>query len=155
MWLFSSAGEICTVAILAQGTHWAVAVTQAFLYGARFPLHPPISASCPEMMALPWHAEHADGPYVATVRPEASVMTHLQHDLECFQIFLGCLPCFFYNHDLWSWIVAKLHHSIASVIIHLLHNFKFSTFLGQQVQLQPPEVIVIFGSSFQPEKIAP
>ena len=52
---------------------------------------------------------------------------------------------FFCNQDLWSWIVAKLHHSMPSVIIHLLHNFKFSTFLGQQVQLQPPEVIVIFG----------
>ena len=88
-------------------------------------------------------------PCLATVRPQASVMTHLQHDLEIFQIFLGCLPSFFFcNHDLWSWIVAKLHHSIASVILHLLHNFKFSTFLGQQVQLQPPEVIVIFDCFF-------
>ena len=84
-----------------------------------------------------------------------SVILHLLHDFWKIQMFLGCLPSFFCNQDLWSWIVAKLHHSIASVIIHLLHNFKFSTFLGRQVQLQPPEVIVIFGSSFQPEKIAP
>ena len=72
-----------------------------------------------------------------------------------FSDMSGLSAVLFYNHDLWSWIVAKLHHSIASVILHLLHNSKSSTFLGQQVQLQPPEVIVIFGSVSQPEKIAP
>ena len=35
---------------------------------------------------------------------------------------------FFCNQDLWSWIVAKLHHSMPSVILHLLHKFKFSVF---------------------------
>ena len=81
------------------------------------------------MMALPWHAEHADGPYLATARPQASVMTHLQHDLEWFSDISGLSAVlFFCNHDLWSWIVAKLHHSMPSVILHLLHKFKFSVF---------------------------
>ena len=41
-----------------------------------------------------------------------------------FILFLGCLPCFFYNQDLWSWIVAILQESMPSVITHLLHKFK-------------------------------
>ena len=36
---------------------------------------------------------------------------------------------FFCNQDLWSWIVARLYHSMLSVILHLLHKFKFSFFV--------------------------
>ena len=36
---------------------------------------------------------------------------------------------FFCNQDLWSWIVARLHHSMPNVILHLLHKFKFSFFV--------------------------
>ena len=46
-WICFSGRQNCTVAILAQGTHWAVAVTQAFLprldsHGSHFldPFHP-------------------------------------------------------------------------------------------------------------------
>ena len=37
-WICFSGRQNCTVAILAQGTHWAVAVTQAFFAQVRFPL---------------------------------------------------------------------------------------------------------------------
>ena len=36
-WILFSGRQNCTVAILAQGTHWAVAVTQAFFAQARLP----------------------------------------------------------------------------------------------------------------------
>ena len=106
------------------------------------------------MVPPPLEAEHAESSYLATVRPQASVVTHLQHDFGFFNYFRAVCR-FFYNHDLWSWIVAKVHHSIASVMIHLLHNFKFSAFLWQQVQLQPPEVLIAFSSVILAGKFAP
>ena len=45
-----------------------------------------------------------------------------------FRCFWAVCRLFFCNQDLWSWIVAKLHHSMPSVILHLLHKFKFSVF---------------------------
>ena len=40
---------------------------------------------------------------------------------EMLNMFLGVLPSFFCNQDLWSWIVAILQDRMPSVITHRLH----------------------------------
>ena len=58
-----------------------------------------------------------------------SVLTHLLHMFwKMPNMFLGLLPSFFCNQDLRSWIVAILQDSMPSVLLHLLHTFKYSTF---------------------------
>ena len=44
-------------------------------------------------------------------------------------MFLGLLPSFFCNQDLWSWIVAILQDSMPSVTIHLHLTFKLFIFV--------------------------
>ena len=56
-------------------------------------------------------------------------ITHAAHFLEISNITGLFALLFFFNQDLWSWIVARLYHSMLSVILHLLHKFKCSFFV--------------------------
>ena len=47
---------------------------------------------------------------------------------KCAQKFLGLLPSFVFNQDLWSWILAILQDNMPSLLIHLLHTLKCSLF---------------------------
>ena len=56
-------------------------------------------------------------------------ITHAAHFFGNFKYYWAVCPAFFFNQDLWSWIVARLYHSMLSVILHLLHKFKCSFFV--------------------------
>ena len=45
----------------------------------------------------PLEAEHAESSYLATVRPQASVVTHLQHDFGFFNYFRAVCRSFFFT----------------------------------------------------------
>ena len=61
-----------------------------------------------------------------------TAQTHFLHVFfglkTCAQKFLGLLPSFFFNQDLWSWTAAILQDSMPSLLIHLLHIFRISRF---------------------------
>ena len=48
---------------------------------------------------------------------------------KCAQKFLGLLPSFFFNQDLWSWILAILQENMPRLLINLLSTLEFSLFV--------------------------